>query len=113
MNEDKDRPGVSGKNESKKSWFNVDKYHEQQDFIHHQEEAGLDKDQVLKTLKLSPEVDVKHIDISVDGGSVILRGEVEDPKESRAAENIIKNIPGVKKVVNELDVKKGEDLPHH
>ena len=112
MNENKDRPGVSGKSQSKKSWFNVDKFNEQLDLIHHQEEAELDQTQIMKTLRLSPEVDVDHIDISVDGGSVILRGEVVDPKESRAVENIVKNIPGVKKVVNELDVEKDEDLPH-
>lgn len=143
MNEDKenkDRPGVSGKDQSKKTWINVDKLHEQEKFAHkmHEYEDGygqstgnnlfgrsdlsnqqghekgeLKQEQVLEVLKRSPTVDVAHLDVSVEGGSVILRGSVDDPEESRAMENIVKNIPGVTEVINELDVEKGEDLPHH
>lgn len=110
MNENEEKPGVSGKERNKKPWINIDKYHEQIHMIH---DVHAREEQILEELKKSPEVDVAAIDVSVDGGSVILRGEADDPNESRAMENIVKNIPGVDEVINKLKVKSGKDLPHH
>src|SRR6478735_5914596 len=100
METNKDSPGISGK-ENKRSWFNTEKYHQQRDFIEHVDESekgysqstgknlmgrddftnqsgnekDLDQQKILEVLKRSPEVDISHVDLSLDGGSVILKGE--------------------------------------
>lgn len=74
--------------------------------------GGSKQQQILEVLKRSPGVDISGVKVRVVGDSIELRGEVLSPKESRAVENIVKNIPGVKNVVNDLKVQRGEDLPH-
>jgi osmotically-inducible protein OsmY len=89
------------KNSSGKEWFNAEKYHKQRDSI---EKA------VFGALKKSPELDVSHIRVHVNGSSVTLEGTVDDPREARAMEKRVKNISGVSEVVNHLSGMRGIEL---
>ena len=86
MHKSKLEPGVSGKTLHGDSWFHSDEY------------------QIIEALRHSPEVDVDHIRIAAQNGTVELTGTCSDHKEERAIIDIIENVSGVRRVVSHLDV---------
>lgn len=55
-------------------------------------------------LKRQVEREVKHLDIKVDGSTVTLRGSVNSWQERDAAQGVAWSAPGVRVVINELQV---------
>ena len=135
--EKESQPGVSGKNSSGKGWFNAEEHHKQRDLIEKvdESEAGFAQSTgknlvgrsdlenqgdaktskfsekiIFEAMKRSPEIDVSHIRVHVQGSSVTLEGTVDDPKEARAMKKIVENIPGVSEVINHLAGTKGIEL---
>lgn len=118
------QPGVSGKSQNGKSWFNQDKFAEQLDDMEatgsqklqgktdlsnqgEQETNNSFADEIFNDIKVASTVDVSQIMVSEESGVVTLRGFVEDAKESRAIEKIVTNIRGVKKVENKIQSEIG------
>lgn len=136
MNEEQE-PGVSGKNREGKSWINKDILKQQDEFAEEMfkiddgyaaggrggnlfgrtdlsdqeghETESLDQQKVIIALKRSPEVDISHVNVEVNGGQVILSGLVQNPKESRAMERIVENVPGVTEVIIKFDTREGDE----
>ena len=62
---------------------------------------------ILATVKAKLVADgITGTDVDVNGGAVILKGQVENAVEKTKAENIVKNTAGVKDVKNQLTIKK-------
>lgn len=137
-NTEKDKqPGVSGKSSSGKSWFNAEEYHKQRDSIKkvdaaeagfaqstgqnlvgrsdlenqgYAKSAKISEKVIFEALKRSPEIDVSHVRVHVQGTIVTLEGTVDDPKEARAMKKMVENIPGVSEVINHLSGTRGIEL---
>lgn len=71
----------------------------------------LNASQVMEALKRSPEIDVSNITAKIRGHHVTLEGEAESLKEVRAILSIVKNLPGVEEVKNEI-VTDDSDIIH-
>lgn len=117
------QPGVSGKSQSGKTWFNEDKFVEQLDDMEavgsqklqgktdlsnqgEQETENSFADEIFKDIKVASTVDVSQIKVSENFGVVTLSGFVEDVKEARAIEKIVMNIRGVDRVNNQIQFSK-------
>jgi osmotically-inducible protein OsmY len=61
-------------------------------------------DLVKRKLANDPDVKGGALDIEVKDGMVTLRGKVETDKLKQKAERLAKKVPGVKKVVNEIQL---------
>lgn len=68
------------------------------------------QDNVLRALDWEPSVDSAEIGVSVDGGVVTLRGDVQTFAERVVAERSAQSVYGVKAVANELNVRPGRGL---
>lgn len=136
MTTNQQEPGVSGKKASGKTWVNREELKEQQDFRDdleesvegyqstgqnlfgrtdlddqnpHQKIHNITEEQLFEALRRSPQVDASGIKVILeDRGIVRLQGIVEDVNEMRMAENVIKNVEGVRKVISELKSKHDE-----
>lgn len=64
------------------------------------------KDDVCEALEHHPEVDASDIEVDVKDGMVILKGNVEDRRQKRMAEDVIDQLQGVHDVKNELSINK-------
>lgn len=56
-------------------------------------------------LQRSPEADVSKLSLTVSEGIVTIKGSLSGAQETRGVEAIVQNIPGVKKVINQLDTE--------
>lgn len=63
-------------------------------------------EEVCEALKEDRWVDAGGIDVTVDKGTVYLRGEIADRKMKREAESCIERVSSVVDIINELKVKK-------
>ncbi len=52
-----------------------------------------------------PDIDASDIEVTVTGGIVTLAGTVDDRRQKRLAEDAVDDIPGVRDVQNQLQVK--------
>ena len=66
---------------------------------------------VLREFRYAPEVDSSEINVQVNGGTVILKGDVETAEASRMATMLAREVPGVLRVQNQLRVSDLETLP--
>jgi len=62
------------------------------------------KDAIERALKRNAEIDAENINVSTDGGDVILRGHVRSWTEKDEASRAAWNAPGVTAVQNEISV---------
>lgn len=75
-----------------------------------QKEAPIPLDDATIAFRLKDELDHQPwiasgvIESSVDDGVVVLRGPIRDPRQRNALRVVAENIPGVKRVVDELDL---------
>lgn len=74
-------------------------------------DKSLSVSQVMEALKRSPEIDVSNITAKIRGRHVTLAGEAESLKEVRAMLEIVRNLPGVEEVKNEI-VTDDSDIIH-
>ncbi len=128
---------MNKENEKTETWINPEQMKLQKNFIEKSKEIGrsdnlygrmdledqnpqrevdsavssLSSTQVIEALKRSPEIDVSRIDVRIRGHHVTLEGEAESLKEVRAMLSIVKNLPGVEEVKNEI--KTDDDGPRH
>jgi osmotically-inducible protein OsmY len=51
----------------------------------------------------------RNVRVSIDGGVVVLQGYVDNPRDSRIAEGLMRSTPGVRDVRNELQVRNPEN----
>lgn len=63
------------------------------------------REEVCERLAASPDVDASDVDVSVDSGTVILSGHVENRIMKRAAEDSVMDVVGVVDVRNDLRLK--------
>jgi osmotically-inducible protein OsmY len=63
------------------------------------------RQKIEHALRRNAEIEASHIDITVDGGTVTLRGHVMSWSERSVAENAAWAAPGVSEVKDELEVK--------
>ncbi len=130
------QPGVSGKDQNGKTWINAEEYHQQVDQLEDREEAekgfaqstgsnlmgrsdlenqgyensaSVEENQVFEALKRSPELDVSHVRVRMDGSVVYLEGTVDDANEARGVKKVVENIPGVSKVISHLYILTGTE----
>ncbi|MFL5786067.1 MAG: BON domain-containing protein [Bacteriovoracaceae bacterium] len=105
--QEKDRPGVSGKDRDGETWVNRDEYEEQRNFMgkgpkgYHRSDARI-YEEVCEALQDDPTVDASDIGVKVEEGIVTLEGRAHDRMEKRLAEIIASEIPGVLDVRNEI-----------
>jgi hyperosmotically inducible periplasmic protein len=64
------------------------------------------RDQVYAALNRDPVFFFGHVDVIVDGGVVRLRGLVWTPDALYRAEEIARGVPGVKAVVNGMELER-------
>lgn len=64
------------------------------------------KEEVCDLLAEAPTVDCSNIDVSVNGGTVTLRGSVKSASNKQQLEDLIEYISGVDEIKNELKVQK-------
>jgi len=57
---------------------------------------------VAQSQRLSPN---RNVSVVMDGGTVVLQGYVDSPRDSRITEGLMRVTPGVRDVRNELQVK--------
>ena len=70
------------------------------------------KKEILVRLELARESDYANLRVSVEHGIVTLRGELESGDKRSAAERAVKRVPGVKGLVDRIQVNECElDLP--
>lgn len=62
--------------------------------------------EVCALLKAQDEFEFCRIEVTVNQGAVMLRGEVGSCKVKRLAENIARSVKGVKRVSNQLQIEK-------
>lgn len=72
--------------------------------VKHDEEADETIEKITKALVRLANLDSKNIDISVDGNIVTLSGSVRTISEKDEAQKVAYYTPGVKEVINELQV---------
>jgi osmotically-inducible protein OsmY len=94
----KSQPGMSGKVGNKR-WINLKEQIEQKDFIDQKLH-----DAITAALKIYPEHDISKVSIQVSNQNIILKGLVTGKKAKRAIEATVRIIPGVKEVLNILEV---------
>ena len=58
-------------------------------------------------LTRDPEIDASDVQVSVTNGEITLKGEVEDRRAKRRAEDCVEQLPGVRDVHNELHARRG------
>jgi osmotically-inducible protein OsmY len=58
-------------------------------------------------LTRDPEIDASDIQVSVSNGEITLKGEVEDRRAKRRAEDCVEQLAGVRDVHNELHARRG------
>jgi hypothetical protein len=63
--------------------------------------------QVETAMRSDPYFYDEHVTVTVKGGVVTLTGIVFDPWDLRTARRIAKRIPGVKRVINDLELELG------
>jgi hypothetical protein len=63
--------------------------------------------QVELALRSDPTLMSGHLDVSIKNGVVTLRGMVFDDWDMRIARRAAKRIPGVKRVINDMEIKLG------
>lgn len=68
------------------------------------------KTKVIQTLKSCPYVDSIDIKVNVDSGFVDLKGTVRDKQQQKTAEDVCKDVPGVKQVFNYITIDKKNGL---
>ncbi|MHC0441084.1 BON domain-containing protein [Flavobacterium sp. 3-210] len=60
--------------------------------------------EVIEAIQWEPILSSNEIDVSVDDGIVTLRGTVDNYTQKKEAEQAVKNIAGVKAVVDDIKV---------
>jgi osmotically-inducible protein OsmY len=65
-------------------------------------------EQVQATLTSDKNLYSRHIVVRADGGVVTLAGYVWTPEEMSAAVQIAEGVPGVSKVVNRMEIDRGD-----
>jgi osmotically-inducible protein OsmY len=65
------------------------------------------KAQVVLALRNDPTLMSDHLDVSIKDGVVTLSGLVFDDWDLRIARRAAKRIPGVKRVINDMEIKLG------
>lgn len=60
--------------------------------------------EILDRLTSDPEVDASEIEIEVENGNVILRGEVVDSEMKEAVETVVRKVAGVHRLNDRLYV---------
>ncbi|MGO9935037.1 MAG: BON domain-containing protein [Steroidobacteraceae bacterium] len=65
------------------------------------------KEQVEAALRSDPFFPDEHVTVTIKDGVVTLHGIVFDEWDLRVAKRIAKRIPGVKRVINDLEIKLG------
>lgn len=78
-------------------WFNTDKFHEQRTQQHLSEEK-----EIVEALRANSTIDMGLIKVHSGQGVITLEGEVADKQTMSTVMEIVKNIPGVGKIVNDL-----------
>lgn len=68
------------------------------------------RDDVSEALYENYDVDASDIEVSVNEGTVYLRGFIDSREAKREAERCLEHIPGVQDIQNELRVKRSEDI---
>lgn len=68
------------------------------------------KKEVMQKLKKCPYVDAVDIEVSVDSGFVDLNGTVRDKQQQKTAEDVSKDVPGVKQVFNYITIDRKNGL---
>ena len=63
-------------------------------------------DSVKRKLANDPDVKGGALDLDVKQGTVTLRGKLETEKQRQKAEKLTKKVNGVKKVINEITLRK-------
>lgn len=117
-------------------WINPEKLKQQQTFIDKSREIGrsdnlygrmdldeqnprrevknhsaeLSSSQVIEALKRSPEIDASRITVRIRGSQVTLQGEAGNLKEVRGMISVVKNLPGVGEVKNEIITDDSEPI---
>jgi hyperosmotically inducible protein len=62
------------------------------------------REKIMAEINAAPDLDEVDIRMDVEGGVVTLKGEVRNEAQKRKAEQVAKQITGVKQVRNELEV---------
>jgi hypothetical protein len=65
------------------------------------------KEQVETAMRSDPFFPDEHVTVTIKDGVVTLRGIVFDEWDLRVAKRIAKRIPGVKRVINDLEINLG------
>lgn len=79
-----------------------------------QEERRSDRDirrDIVRALRAEPELNVGDVRVEVDDGRVVLSGSVPKWKHRQLAEEVTRNVEGVRAVVNELRTEDDPDRP--
>ncbi len=63
--------------------------------------------EVERALRNDPTLMSDHLDVSIKNGVVTLTGLVFDDWDMRIARRAAKRIPGVKRVINDMEIKLG------
>lgn len=71
------------------------------------------KKKVSLALYLNSEVDAREIEVSVQKGSVHLKGFIRNRTQKKEAEHCIEYLPGVEDVFNELVIKQVHTRPRY
>lgn len=66
------------------------------------------RDEVSEALARHPGIDASEIEVEVDGGEVTLRGQVDERRAKRLAEECAEDIFGVEDVQNQLRIRREE-----
>lgn len=87
-----------------KIWFNTEKFHDQRAQQHLSEEK-----EITEALKKNSTIDMSRVKVHSFQGVITLEGEVVDRQTLISVMEIVKNIPGVGKIVNDLKLS-GREL---
>jgi osmotically-inducible protein OsmY len=60
--------------------------------------------EVIDALEYAPGLDITQISIEVTNGIIKLKGNVHSPAEKWTAKEAIKNVQGVRGIIDELDI---------
>lgn len=64
-------------------------------------------EQISSALNADPTYFFRHVDVRVDGGVAHLSGYIWSTEELCRAKQIAARVPGVKRIVNELELERG------
>lgn len=64
-------------------------------------------EQISSALNADPTYFFRHVDVRVDGGVAHLSGYIWSTEELYRAKQIAARVPGVKRIVNELELERG------